>query len=122
MSRIKSNDTAPELIVRSFLFRKGFRFRVHVKKLPGKPDIVLSKYKTIIEIRGCFWHRHPGCKRASMPKSNNDYWEKKFSSNVARDRTTDELLHTLGWKIIVIWECDLKREDFLESLPQMIRS
>lgn len=108
MSRIKSADTKPELLVRSFLYGHGFRFRLHVKNLPGKPDIVLRKYKTIIEVRGCYWHHHEGCKFAYIPKSNQEYWDIKFKKNVERDMKNDGLLRKAGWKIIVIWECEVK--------------
>lgn len=106
MSRIKGSDTKPELVVRSFLHKHGFRFRLHVKNLPGKPDIVLPKYKTVIEIRGCYWHRHEGCKFAYTPKSNLDFWNAKFKENVARDAKNDEVLSAMGWQVIVIWECE----------------
>ena len=121
MSRIRSNDTTPELVVRSFLFRNGFRFRLHVKNLPGHPDIVLLKYKTVIEVRGCFWHRHPGCRHATMPSSNVEFWQKKFKRNVDRDRNTEKQLKNLGWNLIVVWECELKNEGFLEALPGKIK-
>ena len=85
MSRVHSKNTTPELIVRSFLFKQGFRYRLHDKKLPGKPDIVLKKYRTVIEVRGCFWHRHVGCKAATTPSSNTDYWAEKFKRNTERD-------------------------------------
>lgn len=107
MSRIKSKDTKPELLVRSWLHRNGFRFRLHVKDLPGTPDIVLPKYKTIIEVRGCYWHRHPGCKFAYTPKSNPDFWNAKFAENVKRDTLTDNALKELGWRVIIIWECEI---------------
>ena len=114
MSRIKSKDTTPERVVRSFLHRNGFRFRLHVKDLPGTPDIVLPKYKTVIEVRGCYWHRHPGCKYAYAPKTRVEFWSQKFAENVARDMKTELALKSLGWRIIVIWECevdDIKRGD-----------
>lgn len=120
MSRIRSNDTTPELVVRSFLFRHGFRFRLHVKSLPGHPDIVLPKYKTVIEVRGCFWHRHPGCRQATMPSSNVEFWQKKFKRNVDRDKKTEKLLNELGWNLIVVWECELKSDEFLRSIPSLI--
>lgn len=120
MSRIHSNDTQPELRVRSFLFRHGFRFRLHAKDLPGKPDIVLPKYKTVIEVRGCFWHRHPGCKEAATPSTNTSFWIEKFQKNVDRDQRTAQELETLGWHLIVIWECELKDASFLETLPGKI--
>ena len=121
MSRIRSNDTTPELAVRSFLFRHGFRFRLHVKTLPGHPDIVLPKHKTIIEVRGCFWHRHPGCRQATTPSTNVEFWQEKFSRNIERDKKTEKQLKELGWHLIVIWECELKKDGFLETLPDKIK-
>lgn len=118
MSRIRSKDTAPELAVRSLLHRNGFRFRLHVKELPGKPDIVLSKYKTVIDVRGCFWHRHPGCKIATTPSTNTEYWLKKFAQNVERDRENEEKLKQLGWNVIVIWGCELKSVDMQAIILQ----
>ena len=112
MSRIKSKDTTPERIVRSFLHRNGFRFRLHVKDLPGKPDIVLPKYKTIIEVRGCYWHRHEGCKDATTPSTNTDFWQKKFADNVARDKRTDQELKALGWNVIGVWDCEVIKNYF----------
>lgn len=120
MSRIHSEDTTPEMLVRSFLHRKGFRFRLHVKTLPGKPDIVLPKYKTVIEVRGCFWHRHEGCKVASTPSSHEEFWRAKFERNVARDRKTEHALAELGWHLIVVWECELKSQKVLNVLPNKI--
>ena len=108
MSRIRSKDTTPERIVRSFLHRNGFRFRLHVKDLPGTPDIVLPKYKTVIEVRGCYWHRHPGCKYAYAPKTRVEFWSRKFAENVARDKKTEQALKKLGWRVIVIWECEVE--------------
>ena len=112
MSRIRSNDTKPELKVRSFLFRQGFRFRLHVKKLPGHPDIVLAKYKTVIEVRGCFWHRHPGCKIATTPSSNIDFWQEKFRKNVERDIANAAELKKSGWNLIVVWGCETTKKNF----------
>lgn len=121
MQRVRSNDTTPELVVRSFLFRNGFRFRLHVKNLPGHPDIVLPKYRTIVEVRGCFWHRHPGCRQATTPSTNAEFWQEKFKRNVERDRNTEKQLKELGWNLIVVWECELKKEGFLEALPDKIK-
>ena len=121
MSRIRSNDTTPELAVRSFLFQQGFRFRLHVKTLPGHPDIVLPKHKTVIEVRGCFWHRHPGCRQATTPSTNVEFWQEKFSRNIERDKKTEKQLKELGWHLIVIWECELKKDGFLETLPDKIK-
>ena len=121
MSRIRSNDTTPELVVRSFLFRQGFRFRLHVKNLPGHPDIVLPKYRTVVEVRGCFWHRHPECRRATTPSTNAEFWQEKFKRNVERDRNIEKQLKELKWNLIVVWECELKKEGFLEALPDKIK-
>ena len=112
MSRIRSTNTKPEILVRSFLHRNGFRFRLHVKNLPGHPDIVLPKYKTVLEVRGCFWHRHPGCKYATTPASNTEFWKTKFKQNISRDKKNAKKLKTLGWKLIVVWECETKGEGF----------
>lgn len=108
MSRIKNRDTKPELIVRSLLHRMGYRFRLHRKDLPGKPDIVLPKYKTVIFVHGCFWHRHPRCKFAYTPKSRLDFWLEKFQKNVHRDAKIKRQLEKLGWHVITIWECQTK--------------
>ena len=115
MGRISSKNTSPEKTVRSILHKNGFRFRLHRKDLPGKPDIVLTKYKTVIEIRGCFWHRHKGCKYAYNPKSRIDFWQKKFNENVKRDKYNGRELKKQGWKVVVIWECELKNSDKLEN-------
>ena len=108
MSRIGSRDTKPELVVRRIAHRLGFRFRLHRKDLPGCPDIVFPKYRSIIFVHGCFWHRHPSCKHASSPKTNVEYWEKKFRRNVVRDADNETLLRKLGWRFMVIWECEVK--------------
>lgn len=120
MQRIRSRDTFPELIVRSFLHSNGFRFRLCVKTLPGKPDIVLPKYNTVIQVRGCFWHRHYGCKRASIPRSNLDYWNNKFLNNTSRDKSNDALLKKMGWSVIVIWECEVKNGAFYKKLEKKL--
>ena len=112
MSRIKSTNTKPEILVRSYLHKNGFRFRLHVKDLPGHPDIVLPKYKTVVEVRGCFWHRHPGCKVATIPSSNTDFWLKKFSQNVDRDKRHAEEVNALGWRLIIVWECETAKKIF----------
>ena len=121
MSRVHGKNTQPEMHIRSFLFRHGFRFRLHVKTLPGHPDIVLPKYRTVIEVRGCFWHRHPGCKRATTPSTNVEFWREKFERNVDRDEKTEKQLKELGWNLIVVWECELKNDGFLETLPDRIK-
>ncbi len=110
MSRIRSKNTKPELIVRSLLHRMGFRFRLHRKDLPGKPDIVLPKYKTVIFVHGCFWHRHKDCKVATTPSTRREFWEKKFKDNVARDERNQRQLRQLGWHVYVLWECEVKKD------------
>lgn len=106
MSRIKSRDTKPEILVRSLLHRAGFRFRLHAKELPGKPDIVLPKYKTVIFVHGCFWHQHPGCSRATMPSTRTEYWQPKLKANASRDKLHRATLIDLGWEVRVVWECE----------------
>ena len=112
MSRIRSKDTKPEMVVRSYLHKNGFRFRLHARDLPGHPDIVLPKYKTVVEVRGCFWHQHPKCKVASRPASNTEYWRAKFSRNVKRDKQNARELKKLGWHLIVVWECETAKQKF----------
>ncbi len=109
MSRIRGTDTSIEVKVRKYLFKKGFRYRKNVKNLPGKPDIVLPKYKTVIFIHGCFWHRHPNCKYAYIPKTHTDYWMNKFARNVDNDQRHESQLKTLGWNVIILWECDINK-------------
>lgn len=109
MSRIKGKDTKIEVEVRKYLFSKGYRFRKNDKRYPGKPDIVLPKYHVAIFVHGCFWHRHEGCKDATTPKTRTEFWLEKFDKNVKNDQIKQEKLRELGWKVIVIWECELKR-------------
>lgn len=108
MSRIRGQDTRPEKKLRSLLHRNGFRYRVHVSDLPGRPDIVLPKYHSLILVHGCFWHRHPGCRYATTPKSRADFWQEKFTGNVERDQRNLNLLKKNGWFPIIVWECELK--------------
>jgi DNA mismatch endonuclease (patch repair protein) len=115
MSRIRSRDTKPEKTVRSLLHRMGYRFRINRKDLPGKPDIVLPKHKTIIFVHGCFWHRHEGCKYSTIPKSNTEFWLNKFNDNVQRDKVVQIELRKLGWKVVVIWQCELKDLEALKG-------
>lgn len=110
MSKISSKDTKPEILVRKFLFSKGFRYRINVKTLPGKPDIVLPKYKTIIFVNGCFWHGH-NCKKGKLPSSNTDFWKEKISNNKSRDAKNSDLLVKPGWKVIIIWQCEISKID-----------
>lgn len=105
MSRIRSRNTKPELVVRSVLHRMGYRFRLHSKGLPGHPDIVLPRHKTVVLVHGCFWHRHPGCQYAYTPKSRRDFWTAKFKANTERDRRTINALRRAGWRVHLIWEC-----------------
>lgn len=111
MSRIRSKDTSPELAVRKVLFGMGYRYRLHSSKLPGKPDIVLSKYKSVVFVHGCFWHRHPGCRFAYTPKSRLEFWNGKFEANVRRDDHAKRQLKDLGWKQLTIWECETRKPD-----------
>lgn len=124
MSNIKSANTKPERVVRSFLHRLGYRFRLHVKKLPGTPDIVLRKYKTVIFVNGCFWHQHPGCRKAAIPQTNRDFWEAKLRGNVSRDREKTRKLEELGWNVITVWSCEIDRnpEITLEKIPAQLHS
>jgi DNA mismatch endonuclease (patch repair protein) len=109
MSRIKSKNTSPEILVRKFLYANGLRYRLHSKLLPGKPDIVLTRFKTAIFVHGCFWHSHSGCKYSNKPKTNSDYWLPKLERNTARDKANFLELQVLGWNIIIVWECELKK-------------
>lgn len=109
MSKVRSKDTKPEKLVRSLLHKSGFRFRLHRKDLPGSPDIVLPGRQKVIFVHGCFWHGHDGCSRSSRPSSNVDYWDKKLDRNIERDRENKKELRKLGWKPLVIWECETKR-------------
>lgn len=120
MSNITGRNTEPELLVRKFLFREGFRFRVHVKTLPGRPDIVLPKYKAIVLVHGCFWHRHEGCKLAASPKTRPEFWSNKLEQNVLRDKYNEAALQELGWRVIVAWECRLSDND-LQIIATKIR-
>lgn len=117
MSRIRGKDTTPELAVRSVLHNLGYRFRIHRKDLPGEPDIVLVKQRTVIFVHGCFWHRHKGCRFAYTPKTRRDFWQHKFEKNVERDTRTKKHLRKLGWRIIVVWECEIRN---LEALAERI--
>lgn len=115
MGQIKGRNTSPEIAVRSILHRSGFRFRLHRKDLPGKPDIVLPKLQTVVFVHGCFWHRHRGCKLCYMPKSNIDFWRAKFDRNVERDRANVEALRKAGWQVVVVWECELDAPERLRT-------
>ena len=119
MSQIKGKNTKPEELVRRYLFSHGFRYRKHVSTLPGKPDIVLPKYKTCIFVNGCFWHKHEGCKYFVWPKNNAEFWKKKITGNVDRDLRQQNELRLLGWNVLVIWECELKKDRFNETMASV---
>ena len=119
MSQIKGKNTKPEELVRRYLFSHGYRYRKNVSTLPGKPDIVLPKYKTCIFVNGCFWHKHEGCKYFVWPKNNAEFWKKKIAGNVERDLRQQNELRLLGWNIVVIWECELKKDRFNETMASV---
>ena len=120
MSRIRSTNTKPEVALRKALHRLGFRFRLHGRRLPGKPDIVLPRYRTAIFVHGCFWHRHEGCKIATTPKSNTEFWVDKFNRNTDRDAIKRAQLEADGWRVIVVWECELKSDEKARAAASMI--
>lgn len=122
MSQIKSKNTKPEETVRKFLFSSGLRYRKNDKRYPGKPDIVLPKYKTVIFVNGCFWHGHEGCKYYVTPKSNTDYWLPKIQRNILRDDENKRILEQQGWRVIVVWECQLKGANKVETLGNLIKN
>lgn len=119
MSQIKGKDTKPEILIRKFLFSKGFRYRLHDKKLPGKPDIVLPKYKTVIFVHGCFWHGHEGCKYFVVPKTRTEWWLNKINGNKVNDIKNIKLLKKSGWKVIQIYECNLKSSKLNTTLSSL---
>ena len=120
MSRIRSKDTKPELLVRKGLHARGFRFRLQDRKLPGRPDIVLPKYGVAIMVNGCFWHGHKGCRYATKPRSNVEFWETKIARNKHRDEVTSAHLEALGWTVIVVWECELRGKETAEARIQTL--
>src|SRR5437016_2325627 len=122
MSRIRSKNTKPEILVRKFLFAKGFRFRIHDKKLPGKPDIVLPKYKTVIFINGCFWHGHSGCKYFVVPKTRTQWWLNKINRNKEIDKENIKKIKKAGWKVLTIYECSLKPKKQNKTLTNVVNS
>lgn len=125
MAHIPSKNTKPEETVRKYLFKNGFRYRKNVSALPGKPDIVLPKYKTVIFVNGCFWHCHQGCKWFVSPKSNTEFWNAKFKYNTERDKRNCQKLSELGWKVIIVWECEIRhgnKEVTLDNLKKEILS
>lgn len=121
MSRIRSKNTKPEEIVRKHLFSLGFRYRKNDKRYPGTPDIILPKYKTVIFINGCFWHGHSGCKYFVVPKSNTEFWQNKIAANIARDDEKIAQLLRMNWKVITVWECELKPKQRSETLTRLVQ-
>lgn len=122
MSGIRGKNTAPEMQVRRFLHARGYRYRIHRKDLPGKPDLVLSRLKVCIFVHGCFWHRHPGCVYATTPKTRHKFWEEKFQKNVNRDLANIDALESAGWHVLIVWECFLKNDPYtLEGLAEKLR-
>lgn len=126
MSRIKSINTGPELMLRKVLHRLGLRYRLNVRKLPGKPDLTFPRFKTVILVHGCFWHRHQGCNIASTPKSNTAFWTGKFDANVIRDKRVKSELSAMGWRVLIVWECELasvkKAEEAGKRIYRLIKS
>ncbi|QLG91184.1 DNA mismatch endonuclease Vsr [Pseudomonas yamanorum] len=122
MSAIRGKDTVPEMVVRRFLHGLGYRYRIHRKDLPGKPDLVLPRLKVCIFVHGCFWHRHPGCAFATTPKTRPEFWNEKFQKNVARDLANIGALDAAGWRVLIVWECQLKNDpETLVRLEQKLR-
>jgi len=126
MSKIRGTESKPEIVIRSFLHKQGFRFRKNDKRYPGTPDIVLPKYKTITFVHGCFWHGHKNCKASKLPETRKDFWKKKISDNIMRDRRNIQKLERQGWNVIVVWDCEInsikKREKRFEYLLEEITS
>lgn len=122
MSRIRGKNTKPELLVRRFLHARGYRYRLHVKDLPGKPDIVLPKYKTVIFVHGCFWHGHENCRYFVVPKTRTDWWLAKINGNTANDEKAEKALKDLGWRVITLWECSLKPATIDATLAALLKT
>lgn len=122
MSRIRGKDTKPEELVRKYLFAQGFRYRKNDARLPGKPDIVLPKYRTVIFVNGCFWHGHEGCRYFVWPKNNAEFWKEKISGNIHRDKRNRQLLTDQGWCVIDIWECELKKNNASPTLTNLVQT
>ena len=122
MSGIRGKNTVPEMLVRRFLHARGYRYRVHRRDLPGKPDLVLPRLKVCIFVHGCFWHRHPGCVYATTPKTRPEFWSEKFHKNVKRDLANIDALEAAGWNVLIVWECHLKNDpDTLERVAEKLR-
>ena len=121
MSQIRGKNTKPEELVRKYLFSQGFRYRKNDSNLPGKPDIVLPKYKTVIFVNGCFWHGHEGCRYFVWPKNNAEFWKEKISGNILRDKHNRQILSDQGWRVIEVWECELKKKSAQETLDHLVQ-
>jgi len=122
MRAVRSRDTKPELTVRRFLHAAGLRYILHNRRLPGSPDLVFPKYRTVVFVHGCFWHQHANCPAASRPRSNTEYWSRKLTGNVERDARNRTSLEASGWRVLVIWECEIRERDALDRLAETIRS
>lgn len=125
MSRIRSRDTKPELVLRRGLHRLGLRYRLDARDLPGRPDLVFPRHRAAVFVHGCFWHRHPGCSIATTPKSNTEFWMEKFARNMSRDDRAAQSLRALGWRVFTVWECDLRptrRAEAIDALAEALRS
>ena len=122
MSRIKGKDTKPEMLVRKYLFSKGLRYKLHDKTLPGKPDMVFPKYKTVLFIHGCFWHGHEGCKYYVVPKTKTEWWINKINGNIKKDTDSIARLQQLGWKVVIVWECELKPGKVNGTLQNLMKT
>jgi len=122
MRKVKSKNTKPEMIVRRFLFQSGFRYRLHDRKLPGAPDIKLPRFKTLIFINGCLWHGHSECSSADLPQTNMLYWKTKIRKNIIRDKKNLSALKSMGWKVITIWECDMKRKNLENTFTNLLKA
>lgn len=124
MGRIRGKDTGPERTIRSHLHRLGHRFRIHRNDLPGRPDLVFPRYRTVLFVHGCFWHRHPGCANAAVPKSRREFWQAKFDANVTRDRRAKERLEDMGWLVITAWECHIEKDpdEVARDISQLLKA
>ena len=122
MSHVKGRDTTPEMVLRRLLHRLGYRFRLHRRDLPGSPDIVLPRYRTAVFVHGCFWHRHPGCAKATTPKANVDYWLPKFAENIERDARKERELAAAGWRVLIVWQCELATGRVDELVDRLLRT
>ncbi len=120
MSKVSGKETKPEIFIRKFLFAQGFRYRKNDKRFPGKPDIVLPKYKTVIFVHGCFWHGHQNCRKSALPQTNYEFWKNKIQGNTERDKSNQKQLKKLGWKIIVVWQCRIKNRELFEKTMKRV--